>query len=247
MGWGDMMDKKITSSITIGIIGDYDSERISHIATNEALVHCSKALNIHVEIKWISTDSLEKDVEKQLNDFNGLFCAPGSPYNSLKGALNGIKFARENNYPFIGTCGGFQHAVIEYLVNKLQLTDLRNDEEKSIFITPLSCSLLGETSKILIDKNSNLYSYYNKEEIEERYNCNFGVNPEYEKLLHKDGFKIVGKDHSGEARILELPNMKFYVATLFQPQLSSTPENPHKLIIEYLKAVRKFKETNINE
>jgi len=107
--------------------------------------------------------------------------------------------------------------------------------------------LLGETSKILIDKNSNLYSYYNKEEIEERYNCNFGVNHEYEKLLHKDGFKIVGKDHSGEARILELPNMKFYVATLFQPQLSSTPENPHKLIIEYLKAVRKFKETNINE
>lgn len=241
------MDKKITSSIKIGIIGDYDSERISHIATNEALVHCSKALNIHVEIKWMSTDSLEKDVEKQLNEFNGLFCAPGSPYNSLKGALNGIKFARENNYPFIGTCGGFQHAVIEYLVNKLQLTDLRNDEEKSIFITPLSCSLLGETSKILIDKNSNLYSYYNKEEIEERYNCNFGVNPEYEKLLHKDGFKIVGKDHSGEARILELPNMKFYVATLFQPQLSSTPENPHKLIIEYLKAVRKFKETNINE
>lgn len=241
------MDKKITSSIKIGIIGDYDSERISHIATNEALVHCSKALNIHVEIKWISTDSLEKDVEKQLNEFNGLFCAPGSPYNSLKGALNGIKFARENNYPFIGTCGGFQHAVIEYLVNKLQLTDLRNDEEKSIFITPLSCSLLGETSKILIYKNSNLYSYYNKEEIEERYNCNFGVNPEYEKLLHKDGFKIVGKDHSGEARILELPNMKFYVATLFQPQLSSTQENPHLLLIEYLKAVRKFKETNINE
>lgn len=241
------MDKKITSSIKIGIIGDYDSERISHIATNEALVHCSKALNIHVEIKWISTDSLENDVEKQLNEFNGLFCAPGSPYNSLKGALNGIKFARENNYPFIGTCGGFQHAVIEYLVNKLQLTDLRNDEEKSIFITPLACSLLGETSKILIDKNSNLYSYYNKEEIEERYNCNFGVNPEYEKLLHKDGFKIVGKDLLDDARILELPNMKFYVATLFQPQLSSTPQNPHKLIIEYLKAVRKFKETNINE
>jgi len=241
------MDKKTTNSIKIGIIGDYDSERISHIATSEALVHCSRSLNVHVEIKWISTDSLEKDVEKQLSEFNGLFCAPGSPYNSLKGALNGIKFARENNYPFIGTCGGFQHAVIEYLVNKLNLGDLKNDEEKSIFITPLSCSLLGETSKILIDKTSNLYNYYKQEEIEERYNCNFGVNPEYEKLLHKDGFKIVGKDLLGEARILELPNMKFYVATLFQPQLSSTPENPHKLIIEYLKSVIQFKETNINE
>jgi CTP synthase (UTP-ammonia lyase) len=241
------MDKKTKNLIKIGIIGDYDSERISHIATNESLVHCGTALNIHVEIKWISTENLEKDVEKQLSEFNGLFCAPGSPYNSLKGALNGIKFARENNYPFIGTCGGFQHAVIEYLVNKLQLTDLRNDEEKSIFITPLSCSLLGETSKILIDKTSNLYNYYKQEEIEERYNCNFGVNPEYEKLLHKDGFKIVGKDRLGEARILELPNMKFYVATLFQPQLSSSSKNPHKLIIEYLKAVRKFNETTINE
>ncbi|MNI84989.1 CTP synthase [compost metagenome] len=107
--------------------------------------------------------------------------------------------------------------------------------------------MLGETSKILIDKTSNLYNYYKQEEIEERYNCNFGVNPEYEKRLHKDGFEIVGKDLLGEARILELPNMKFYVATLFQPQLSSTPENPHKLIIEYLKAVVKFKESNINE
>lgn len=69
--------------------------------------------------------------------------------------------------------------------------------------------MLGETSKILIDKTSNLYNYYKQEEIEERYNCNFGVNPEYEKRLHKDGFEIVGKDLLGEARILELPNMKF--------------------------------------
>lgn len=241
MEWGDNMNKLITNSIKIGIIGDYDSERVSHIATNDALIHCGKALNIDVEIKWISTESLENNVEQQLKGFNGLFCAPGSPYNSLKGALNGIRFARENNYPFIGTCGGFQHAVIEYLVNKLNLGDLKNDEEKSIFIAPLSCSLLGETSKILIDKDSNLYSYYDKEEIEERYNCNFGVNPEYEKLLHEDGFKIVGKALEGDARILELPNMRFYIATLFQPQLSSTSENPHRLIIEYLKAVRKFK------
>ena len=233
-----------SSAVKIGIIGDYDLERASHKATNEALKHSADYLKINIEIQWLPTQSLERDVEKSVCIFDGLFCAPGSPYKSMRGAIKAIQFARENDYPFIGTCGGFQHAVIEYAQNKLGLTEAKHIEYdpngSNLFITALSCSLIGETRRILINKNSKVYKFYNKTEVEERYNCNFGLNPDNQKLLDEGGFKVVGTDEKGEARILELTQNKFFIATLFQPQLSSLPTNPHKLILAYLTCLNEF-------
>lgn len=235
---------EVSSSIKIGIIGDFDSKRPSHQATNEALRHCADYLGMNVELQWLPTGSLEQDADKSIGDFDGLWCAPGSPYVSMRGALKAIRFARENDYPFIGTCGGFQHAVIEYAQNKLGLNDVQHAEYDSgashFFITALSCSLVGETRTIFINKNAMIYKFYNKTEVEERYNCNFGLNPNYQKLIDEDGFKVVGTDETGEARILELPQNNFFIATLFQPQLSSLPTNPHKLIVAYLACAKEF-------
>jgi CTP synthase (UTP-ammonia lyase) len=94
----------------------------------------------------------------------------------MKGALNAIQFARENNYPFIGTCGGFQHTVIEYAQNKLGYKEIQDKKfdlyTSNIFITALSCSLIGETRQIFINKNSKISKIYSKTEIEERFNSN---------------------------------------------------------------------------
>jgi CTP synthase (UTP-ammonia lyase) len=234
----------MSGPVQIGIIGDYDSERPSHKATDEALRHCAKYLNINLELQWLPTEGLERYTDKSIGCFDGFLCAPGSPYKSRMGALNAIRFARENDYPFIGTCGGFQHAVIEYAQNKLGLTDAQHAEDDSgvsnLFITALSCSLIGETRKIWVNPDSRVYKIYNQMEVEERYNCNFGLNLGYQKLLHERGFKVAGTDENGEARILELPQNRFYVATLFQPQLSSLPLNPHKLIVAFLNCAVNF-------
>jgi CTP synthase (UTP-ammonia lyase) len=234
----------VRSFIKIGIIGDFDSERPSHKATNEALNHCANYLGINIDLKWLPTESLEFDTNKSIINFDGLWCAPGSPYKSMKGAINAIRFAREKDYPFIGTCGGFQHAVIEYAQNKLELNNVQhaeyNPDASNLFITALSCSLIGETRKIFINENSIIFKFYNQTEVEERYNCNFGINPEYQNLIDEKGFKVVGVDENGEARILELPQNKFFIATLFQPQLSSSPTNPHKLILAYLTCSKEF-------
>jgi CTP synthase (UTP-ammonia lyase) len=228
---------EVSSSIKIGIIGDYDLERPSHKATNEALNHCADYLGINLELQWLPTESLEKDADKNISKFDGLWCVPGV-YKSMKGALNAIQFAREKDYPFIGTCAGFQHTVIEYARNKLGLNDAQhaehNPDAPNLIITALSCSLVGETRKIFINKNSRIYKFYNKTEVEERFSCNFGINPNYRKLIDESCFKVVGTDEKGEARILELPENEFFIATLFQPQLSSLPTNPHKLILAYL-------------
>ena len=91
-------------TVKIGIIGDYNSELRYHIATEEALSHAAAALNIALTSSWIPTQSLEKgSAEAILKPFHALLCSPGSPYKSMEGALEGIRFAREQKWPFFGT------------------------------------------------------------------------------------------------------------------------------------------------
>jgi len=189
--------------------------------------------------------TLEHNIDNAFK-YDAFWCSPGSPYNSYIGALNAIHFARENNFPFIGTCGGFQHCVMEYAQNVLKISKAKhqeyNPDASEFFISALTCSLVGQTKEIFLKKGSMVQRIYGEDVTSERYNCNFGLNVKFQDDFDKSGFKVVGVDANGEARILELPSSGFYVATLFQPQLSSTPENPHKLINEYLKAARRFKE-----
>jgi CTP synthase (UTP-ammonia lyase) len=228
-------------SVSIGLIGDRDAKRPSHWATEEALRHCAARLGVYLEAVWLPTDALEVDRQlDKLREFDGFWCAPGSPYKSMAGALNGIRFARENGIPFIGTCGGFQHAVIEYARNVLGVRNAGHEEygggAQDLFVTALACSLVGESRRVFIKENTSARRIYGCAEAEERFNCNYGLNSAYAKRFEENGFMISGTDENGEARILELPSNRFHVVTLFQPQLSSTPENPHKLIVAYLNA-----------
>ena len=91
--------------LKVGIIGDYDPQTYSsHIATNESLSHAGRALSVSVESSWLSTPSLtNQSREETLRQFDALWCAPGSPYKSMEGALLAIQFARENGWPFFAT------------------------------------------------------------------------------------------------------------------------------------------------
>ena len=90
--------------LRIGIIGDLDPSRPSHRATNEALAHAAGALSVTLEICWLPTPSLEQESgESALRQYDALWCAPGSPYKSMEGALRAIRFAREQGWPFLGT------------------------------------------------------------------------------------------------------------------------------------------------
>ena len=89
-------------SVKIGIIGDFNSDYPSHIATNEAINHAGDAVEISVDVQWLPTKALEKQ-PAILERFDALWCSPGSPYQSMEGALQAIRFAREQDYPFLGT------------------------------------------------------------------------------------------------------------------------------------------------
>ena len=94
----------MTKPLRIAIVGDYNEDSRSHIATNEALTHTAEILSIALEYEWLPTQTLSAEgVESTLRKFDGLWAAPGSPYTSIDGALNSIRFAREHGWPFIGT------------------------------------------------------------------------------------------------------------------------------------------------
>ena len=165
---------------------------------------------------------------------------PRQSVKSLDGALAGIRFARENNVPFLGTCGGFQHLAIEYARNVLGFTDAAHAESdpyaSCLFVTPLSCSLVGMTMEVSIKPGSRASVAMGSSRSLEKFYCNFGLNPDYEGQLEEHGLAVTGKDQNGEARILELPSHRFFMGTLFVPQASSRPGNPHPLILALCRA-----------
>lgn len=236
--------------ISVGVIGDFDPEFPPHPATNSALLHSAAALGAAVDVRWHATDSLvDSDLADVLAD-DALWCAPGSPYKSLDGALRAIRFAREADVPLLGTCGGFQHVVLEYARDVLGFADAQHAEydpyASDLFITELSCSLAGQEMAVELSADSRAARFYERTETCEQYYCNFGLNPEHQRLLHDGGLRVVGVDGDGEARVLELPDRRFFIATLFVPQLGSSPESPHPLITAYLRAAMQPAEPRID-
>ncbi len=148
--------------------------------------------------------------------------------------------------PFIGTCGGFQHAVIEYARNVLGFQDAQHAEydpyASHLFINALACSLAGKSMTIRLQPGSLAFRCYQTSEVSEQYYCNFGINPVYQPLVDEGGLRIVGRDSDGEARILEIPDHPFFVGTLFVPQVSSSVATPHPLIVAYVRSALAFKQ-----
>lgn len=214
---------------TIGIIGDLQPDNPTHAATTEAFGS---------EAEWVATDQIGGH---DLGRFHGLLIAPGSPYRDLDGALRAIAHARTEGVPLLGTCGGFQHIVIEFARNVLGIAAAGHAEYDPAtddpFVTRLSCSLAGQELDVNVDLGSVAGRAYgnalHQGVATERYYCNFGLDPQHEAALETAGLIISGRDPGGEARIIELPGHPFFVGTLFVPQAAG-PDHP--LVTAFLAA-----------
>src|SRR5262244_3279477 len=245
----------MAKALRIGIMGDFNPEFPSHHAINDSLQHASTKLGTKIDPEWIPTPSLEKpSSDEVLATFDGLWACSGSPYNSMLGMLRGIQFAREQDWPFLGTCGGCQYTLIEVARNVIGLADADTAENKTdsknIVIYPVSRAvpnrapdapkLSGRQGEIKLRPGSLLQSLYGTEVVEKEFFCNYEINPEYEYCSMEAGLPIVARGSNGEPRALESPSHRFFVATLFQPHLSSTPKKPHPVILGFLKAAAEF-------
>jgi CTP synthase (UTP-ammonia lyase) len=167
--------------------------------------------------------------------------APGSPYKDMARALAAIRFARENSIPCLGTCGGFQHMVIEYTRNVLGFFDAQHAEydpyASNLFVSRLACSLIGREMELQFVRDSLVAKCYNSSRAVEQYYCNFGVNPDRVTALSSGALRIVGSDSEGEIRVVEMTGHPFFVGTLYVPQAKSAPGAPHPLVTAFLQAV----------
>ena len=126
----------------------------------------------------------------------------------------------------------------------LGIRDAEHEESSpgasTLFISRLTCSLVGKTQQIKVAPDSVAYRAYGNQEVMEQFFCNYGLNPLFRDKVNKGKLNITGRDPEGEVRIVELSDHPFYVATLFLPQVASRPESPHPLIVAYLKGARAF-------
>ncbi len=223
------------NAVKIGIIGDFNASNPTHVATNVGIEHAAEMLGRSFEVVWLATDEAH-----EYGAFDGLFCSPGSPYSSLDGALVGIRYAREHGVPFMGTCAGLQHLVLEYARNVMGIRNAAHAESdphaSCLFITPLSCSLVGQIMEVRLKAGSTAASVYGAERSTENYYCNFGLNPNCREQLEHAGLQATGTDQDGEVRLMELPGHSFYLGTLFVPQARSVKGRPHPLVLGFCKA-----------
>ena len=241
----------MSDPVRIAVLGDYDPKSPTLPAVDKSLQHAAAMLDMAVESQWLPTPSLiEPAAPKLLETFDGIWAAPGSPYQSFHGMLKGIEFARRNDWPFLGTCGGFQYAFIECARNVLGIQDAdsaeNNSGSKNIIIYPVACAvpnraknapkLSGPIPEIRLRPGSYLQSFYMRYTVTEEFFCNFEINPDYEWAAIEAGFPVVARGPKGEIRAIESPTHRFFLATLFQPQLSSKPGKPHPVILAFVQA-----------
>ncbi len=213
---------------------------VAHRAIPRALELAGEAGGVAVGWEWRATPSISAASVERLAAFHGLWCVPGSPYESEAGAVQAIRFARLSGMPFLGTCGGCQHAILEYARNALGLQDAEHAESnpgaRLPLIAPLACALVEASAPILLEPGTRVREIYSERRIEEGYHCSFGLNPELEHLLAGSELKISGRDPGGEARALELAGHPFFLLTQFQPERRALSGLVPPLVAAFLKA-----------
>ncbi len=227
--------------IRLGLIGDFDQEIKAHVAIPRAIELAASALAYQVEVEWLTTPLLEHNTEQKLRHYHAIWAVPGTPYLSMDGALKGIQFAREHALPFLGTCGGFQHMVIEYARNVLGLAGAdhaeSNPDASTLLIAPLLCSFNEDIHTFTLTQNSRIATIYGTSEIVEQYGiCNYGLNKSFESLFAQGEMRVTGVGRTGEARVLELTHHPFFLGTLFQPERSAFQHIAHPVIKALLQA-----------
>jgi CTP synthase (UTP-ammonia lyase) len=195
-----------------------------------------------VSWEWIPTRNLthpSRDLEK----FAAIWVVPASPYENMAGVLAAIRFARETRRPILGTCGGFQHMMIEFARNVAGLAAAdhaeTNPNADTLVIAPLSCSLVEKTDPLRFVPDSVIAKAYGRDTATEGYRCNYGLNAQFRRALETAGLRLTAFDNAGEVRAAELPPSAhpFFVGTLFQPERAALRGETPPLVRAFVAAV----------
>jgi CTP synthase (UTP-ammonia lyase) len=175
-----------------------------------------------------------------LDRFDGIWVVPGSPYEDPDRVIAAVTAARELEIPFLGTCGGFQHAIIELARNLAGIEQANHAEYESTqadVIVALECSLVGHEGPIHYTAGTRIAEIAGVERSVERYHCAYGIAPGFIEPLQQAGVIFGAHDEDGAPRSLELADHPFFFGTLFQPELAGHGTRAHPVIRAFADAV----------
>ena len=245
--------------ITVALAGKYTELNDAYISVVESLKHAGLEFDYKVNIKWLASEeciSLNK-VKEMLEGVDALVVPGGFGVRGIEGKLNAIRYARENNIPFLGLCLGLQCAVIEYARNVTGLTNANSTEFDEHTKYPV-IDLMAEQKNIAgyggtmrlgsypcrLKEGTKAQKAYGKKIINERHRHRYEFNSEYKKLMEENGLVISGSSPDGLlAEIVEYPKNDWFVACQFHPEFKSRPEEAHPLFRGLIKAVHTRKKT----
>jgi len=242
-----------TKEIVIAICGKYTRLEDSYASIIEALQQCAAHEACKVKLKWIETTSIasDSDARSALQDVQGMIVPGGFGERGVEGKINLIRYARENNLPFLGICLGLQLAVVEFARNICDLQGANSTEMDASTNHPV-VTILPSQEKIdqkggtmrlgaypaILREGTLIYELYgNTAEVSERHRHRYEVNPTYHSALSQQGLVFSGLSPDNLlVEFLEIPNHKYFVATQSHPELKSRLLRPAPLFRGLVKA-----------
>lgn len=256
--WNDFIYrlKNPVKKIKVALVGKYNELPDAYKSIYESFLHAGAENECKVKVVPIKSEQIE-DYEGTMADFfkgyDGILVAPGFGERGIKGKIKAIQFARENNVPFFGICLGMQCAVVEFAQNVLNLKDAASTEVEPNTSNPV-IDLMPEQKAIVekggtmrlgaysceLKKKSKAYEAYKTVKISERHRHRWEFNNAYIKQFEAAGMIFSGSNpETNLIEIIELPELTWFVGVQFHPELKSTPENPHPLFVQFVKACLK--------
>lgn len=251
--WNEIVErvKNPKGKVKIALVGKYVELKDAYISVAEAIRHGAIANNVDVDIKWIHSEELNEDNAKEfLFDVDGILVPGGFGDRGVEGKIIAIKYARENNVPFLGIAFGMQLAVVEFARNVLSFKEANTTEVNPntpypvIDILPEQRDLFanGEGMRLglypcKIAEGTKAKEIYNEEIIYERHRHSYEFNNEYRDRLIEGGLVISGLSPDEKlVEMIELKDHPWFVAVEYQPEFKSRPTRSHPLFREFIKA-----------
>ena len=219
----------------IVLLGDRNVTYHTHRELDAAL----RLLPAGVRACWVATDTPDA---ARTSGADGLWVVPGSPYRDDAAVYAAIRDARTSGQPFLGTCGGFQYAIVEFARNVAGLTDANHGEtapgEKTLVIDRLACSLVGQERAVTAVPGTRMHALCGDGSFLGFHWCNFGLATTYVERLVTHGLTIGARGDDAGVEAIEVAEHPFFIATLFQPQIGSVQGRPlHPVLQAFVAAV----------
>lgn len=254
--WRQFVDKlkNPKNEVKIGLVGKYVELPDSYKSIMESFVHAGAVNQCKVKVESIHSEKInEQNVNSKLKGIQGIVVAPGFGNRGIEGKILAVKYARENNIPFLGICLGMQCAVIEFARNVLGLKDADSSEMSRTTTNPV-IDLMEEQKGVTekggtmrlgaypceVKKGTKVYDAYQKELIQERHRHRYEFNNNYLEQFDKAGMKPAGiNPDTGLVEIIEIPQHRWFVGVQFHPEYKSTVVNPHPIFVNFVQEICK--------